>query len=33
LLEPTNVMAIIASLALLGIGIGIIIKARRKSRA
>lgn len=33
LLEPTNVMAIIASLALLGIGIGIIVKARRKSRA
>jgi hypothetical protein len=32
LLEPTNIMAIIASLALLGIGIGIIVKARRKSR-
>jgi hypothetical protein len=33
LLEPTNIMAIVASLALLGVGVGIIVKARRKSRA
>lgn len=33
LLEPTNIMAILASLALLGVGIAIIVKARRKSRA